>query len=72
MAEQRIYRRNLIPDWAFPIWMTLASAVAVFAAYVTFRNGLWAVLRPDGGWDLLILFTCLVSLVTLWRGRPRR
>ena len=72
MAERRIYRRNLTPDWTFPIWFVMGLAAAAFVAYVTFRNGLWAVLAPDGGWMLLSLFSCLVALGTLWRSRPRR
>jgi membrane protein implicated in regulation of membrane protease activity len=56
----------------FPIWFLMALAATMFVAYVTFRNGLWAVLAPDSGWMLLSLFTSLVVLVTLWRSRPRR
>ena len=72
MPQRAIYRCSLCPDWTYPIWLVMALAATVFVAYVTFRHGLRAVLSADGGWILLSLFTCVVSLITLWQGRPRR
>ena len=63
--------RSGFDGWRYYLLLVFGLLASGVVAYLTFHHGLAAALRGDG-WMLLLLSVCLIALISLWWGRPRR
>ena len=64
-------RRSGFDGWRYYLLLACGALATGLVAYLTLHNGLTALLRGDG-WMLLSLAICMVALIALWQGRPRK